>query len=171
MKQSIIKVIISSIILAVAFLIHIEWLKITLFLLSYIIVAYEVIIEAAKKIKKGDFFEEEFLMTVASIGALIIGEYPEAIAVMLLYGVGEIFEEYAEDKSRKSIKSLIMLKPDIVNVKVSEEIIQKKPEEVRLEEIIIVKPGERVPLDGIVVNGEALIDTSALTRRICTKES
>ena len=163
-KQSIIKAIISSIIMAIAFLINIEWIKIVLFLLSYIIVAYAVIIEAVKKLIKGQFFEEEFLMAIASIGAFAIREFPEAIAVMLFYTIGEMFQDYAEEKSRRSIKSLTMMKPDIVNVKESEKIIQKKPEDVNIEEIIVVKPGERVPLDGIVIKGEALIDTSALTR-------
>ena len=102
-------------------------------------------------------------MVIASIGAFTIGEYPEAIGVILFFQVGEIFEEYAEDKSKKSIESLMNLKPDIANVKEGNNVITKKPEEVKIGDIIVVKPGERVPLDGTVISGEALIDTSALT--------
>ena len=102
-------------------------------------------------------------MSIASIGAFTIGEYPEAIAVMLFFQVGEMFEEYAEDRSKKSIESLMNLKPDTANVKEREKIVTKAPEKVKIGDIILVTPGERVPLDGIVVSGEALIDTSALT--------
>ena len=116
-----------------------------------------------ENIKNKEFLGEEFLMVIASIGAFTIGEYPEAIGVILFFQVGEIFEEYAEDKSKKSIESLMNLKPDIANVKEGNNVITKKPEEVKIGDIIVVKPGERVPLDGTVISGEALIDTSALT--------
>ena len=102
-------------------------------------------------------------MSIASFGAFATGEYPEAIAVMLFFQVGEIFEEYAENKSKKSIKSLMELKPDKAFVKINDTVTEKSPEEVKIDDIIVVKPGERVPLDGIVISGEALIDTSALT--------
>ena len=102
-------------------------------------------------------------MSIASLGAFATGEYPEAIAVMLFFQVGEIFEEYAENKSKKSIKSLMELKPDKAFVKINDTVTEKSPEEVKIDDIIVVKPGERVPLDGIVISGEALIDTSALT--------
>ena len=163
MKKSIIKIAISLIFATVAFIVNIQWLKIAIFFVSYILIGYKVILEAIKNIKDKVFFGEEFLMVIASLGAFAIGEYPEAIAVMLFFQVGEIFEEYAEDKSKKSIESLINLKPDIANVKDGNNVIAKAPEEVKIGDIIIVKPGERVPLDGIVIVGEALIDTSALT--------
>ena len=116
MKKSIIKIAISLIFATVAFIVNIQWLKIAIFFVSYILIGYKVILEAIKNIKDKVFFGEEFLMVIASLGAFAIGEYPEAIAVMLFFQVGEIFEEYAEDKSKKSIESLINLKPDIANV-------------------------------------------------------
>ena len=163
MKKSIIKIVISLIFGTAAIVTDIQWLKIALFFMSYISIGYEVIFEAIENIKNKKFLGEEFLMVIASIGAFTIGEYPEAIGVILFFQVGEIFEEYAEDKSKKSIESLMNLKPDIANVKEGNNVITKKPEEVKIGDIIVVKPGERVPLDGTVISGEALIDTSALT--------
>lgn len=163
MKKSIIKIVISLIFGTAAIVTDIQWLKIALFFMSYISIGYEVIFEAIENIKNKEFLGEEFLMVIASIGAFTIGEYPEAIGVILFFQVGEIFEEYAEDKSKKSIESLMNLKPDIANVKEGNNVITKKPEEVKIGDIIVIKPGERVPLDGTVISGEALIDTSALT--------
>ncbi len=163
MKKGIIKIILCLIFGTVAFLVNIQWLKIVLFFMSYLSIGYEVILEALEGIKDKELFGEEFLMSIASLGAFATGEYPEAIAVMLFFQVGEIFEEYAENKSKKSIKSLMELKPDKAFVKINDTVTEKSPEEVKIDDIIVVKPGERVPLDGIVISGEALIDTSALT--------
>lgn len=163
MKKGIIKIILCLIFGTVAFLVNIQWLKIVLFFMSYLSIGYEVILEALEGIKDKELFGEEFLMSIASLGAFATGEYPEAIAVMLFFQVGEIFEEYAENKSKKSIESLMELKPDKAFVKINDTLIEKSPEEVKVGNVIIVKPGERVPLDGIVISGEALIDTSALT--------
>lgn len=163
MKKGIIKIILCLIFGTVAFLVNIQWLKIVLFFMSYLSIGYEVILEALEGIKDKELFGEEFLMSIASFGAFATGEYPEAIAVMLFFQVGEIFEEYAENKSKKSIKSLMELKPDKAFVKINDTVTEKSPEEVKIGDIIVVKPGERVPLDGIVISGEALIDTSALT--------
>lgn len=162
MKKDFIKLIISIIFTTVAFFIKEHWIRVALFLIGYLSIGYEVIFEALKNVRKKTF-GEEFLMSIASIGAFTIGEYPEAIAVMLFFQVGEMFEEYAEDRSKKSIESLMNLKPDTANVKERENIVTKTPEKVKIGDIILVTPGERVPLDGIVVSGEALIDTSALT--------
>ena len=163
MKKDFIKLIISIIFTTVAFFIKEHWIRVALFLIGYLSIGYEVIFEALENVRRKKFFGEEFLMSIASIGAFTIGEYPEAIAVMLFFQVGEMFEEYAEDRSKKSIESLMNLKPDTANVKEGENIVTKAPEKVKIGDIILVKPGERVPLDGIVVSGEALIDTSALT--------
>lgn len=162
MKKDFIKLIISIIFTTVAFFIKEHWIRVALFLIGYLSIGYEVIFEALKNVRKKTF-GEEFLMSIASIGAFTIGEYPEAIAVMLFFQVGEMFEEYAEDRSKKSIESLMNLKPDTANVKEREKIVTKAPEKVKIGDIILVTPGERVPLDGVVVSGEALIDTSALT--------
>ena len=163
MKKDFIKLIISIIFTTVAFFIKEHWIRVALFLIGYLSIGYEVIFEALENVRRKKTFGEEFLMSIASIGAFTIGEYPEAIAVMLFFQVGEMFEEYAEDRSKKSIESLMNLKPDTANVKEGENIVTKAPEKVKIGDIILVKPGERVPLDGIVVSGEALIDTSALT--------
>ena len=163
MKENLIKILISAIFFTIAIFIDITWLKIGLFLISYIVVAYEVLLEAVENIKEGEIFGEEFLMSIASFGAFVIGEYPEAIAVMLFFQIGEMFEEYAEDKSKKSIESLMNIKPEFANVKQEDNIIKKSPNEVKIGDIIVIKPGEKVPLDGKVIKGEALIDTSALT--------
>lgn len=163
MNKGIIKIVLSLIFAGIAFCINIYWLKITLFFLGYLIISHEVILEAFEGIKNQEFFKEEFLMSIASFGAFAIGEYPEAIAVMLFFQIGEMFEEYAENKSRRSIESLMSIKPDIANVKREENVIPIAPEKVKIGDIIVVKPGERIPLDGIVIQGEALIDTSTLT--------
>ena len=163
MKKDFIKLIISIIFTTVAFFIKEHWIRVALFLIGYLSIGYEIIFEALENVRRKKTFGEELLMSIASIGAFTIGEYPEAIAVMLFFQVGEMFEEYAEDRSKKSIESLMNLKPDTANVKEGENIVTKAPEKVKIGDIILVKPGERVPLDGIVVSGEALIDTSALT--------
>lgn len=163
MKKDIVKITISSILLIIANFTTLEWLRIGLFFISYLIISYKVFFEVIKNIKKEEFFSEKFLMSISTIGAFAIEKYSEAIAVMLFFQIGEMFEEYAEEKSKKSIKNLMDLKPDMANVKIGAEIVSESPEDVKIGDIILVKPGERVPLDGIVINGEALIDTSALT--------
>lgn len=163
MKKDIVKITISSILLIIANFTTLEWLRIGLFFISHLIISYKVFFEVIKNIKKEEFFSEKFLMSISTIGAFAIEKYSEAIAVMLFFQIGEMFEEYAEEKSKKSIKNLMDLKPDMANVKIGAEIVSKSPEDVKIGDIILVKPGERVPLDGIVINGEALIDTSALT--------
>lgn len=134
-----------------------------LFIISYILIGGSVVISALKNIIKGRVFDENFLMTVATIGAFAIGEYPEAVAVMLFYQIGELFQGYAVNKSRKSISSLMNIRADYANLLVNN--IEKKvsPEEVYINDIIVIKPGERVPLDGILVDGSTTVDTSALT--------
>lgn len=139
------------------------WLSFSLFLISYLIVGSRVIVEAVKNMFRGDFFDENFLMAVATIGAFAIREYPEAVAVMLFYSIGELFQDLAVDRSRKSISKLMDIKPEYANLLVGEKLEKVKPEEVKIGELVVVKPGERIPLDGIVVKGDSYIDTSALT--------
>ena len=133
------------------------------FIISYLIVGGEVILTALKNIKKGEIFDENFLMAIATIGAFAIGEYPEAVAVMIFYGIGEMFQGYAVNKSRKSISSLMDIRPDYANILIDNSEKRVSPEEVKINDIILVKPGEKIPLDGIVIEGEAAIDTAALT--------
>lgn len=134
------------------------------FVIAYIIIGGEVLKTAAVNILHGQIFDENFLMTIATIGAFLVGEYPEAVAVMLFYQIGEMFQSYAVNKSRRSIAELMDIKPETANLKnVDGTITVKKPEEIKVGDIIVVKPGEKIPLDGIVLSGSGDIDTAALT--------
>ncbi|MCL2400353.1 MAG: heavy metal translocating P-type ATPase, partial [Defluviitaleaceae bacterium] len=139
--------------------------RISLLLLtfSYLLLGNKVIFRAAKNITKGRIFDENFLMSVATLGAFAIGEYAGAVAVMLFYQVGEFFQELAVQKSKKEITHLMGIRPDYANLQLEEQIRKVSPETVNIGDIIIVKPGEKIPLDGIVISGEAMLDTSALT--------
>ncbi|MCX8074193.1 MAG: heavy metal translocating P-type ATPase [Clostridia bacterium] len=146
------------------------WINNTLFILSYVIVGRNIVFKAIKNIFNGRIFDENFLMTIATIGAFLIGEFPEAVAVMLFYQIGEIFQSYAVNKSRKSITELMNIRPDYANVKRENKISKVDPNDVKVGETIIVKPGEKIPLDGIVIDGTTLIDTSSLTGEFTPKE-
>lgn len=165
MKKQIIQVISALILFIIGLSVKFEniWINRAIYLISYAIVGAEIVIEAIKNIFKGEVFDEHFLMAVATIGAIAIGEYPEAVAVMLFYQIGEIFQDYAVDKSKKSITKLMDIRPDYANVKREDKILKVKPEEVKINEIIVVKPGEKIPLDGIVIDGKSMLDTSSLT--------
>ena len=172
MKKETIKIIISFVLFLVSLIVHFEneWINIGIYIISYLIVGLEIILKAIKNIFRGEVFDENFLMTIATIGAFIIGEFPEAVAVMLFYQVGELFQSYAVDKSRKSITSLMDIRPDFANIKKNGEIVKVDPDEVNIGDIIIVKPGEKVPLDGTIIDGNSMIDTSALTGESVPRE-
>lgn len=138
-------------------------MELLLYGLSYVLSGGEVVLKAVRNIARGQVFDENFLMTVATVGAFAIKEYPEAVAVMLFYQMGELFQDVAVNRSRRSIEALMDIRPDFANLKKGEEIIQVNPEEVIIGDVILVKPGERVPLDGKVIEGNSLVDTSALT--------
>lgn len=166
------RIIIGAAMLATAVLLSLnnEWLQIALFIISYIIVGGDVVKRAVKNIFKGQVFDENFLMSIATIGAFFIGEYPEGVAVMLFYQVGELFQSYAVGKSRKSIASLMDIRPDYANVKKGDELVKVDPDEVQIGDIIIIKAGEKIPLDGKVIEGSSMIDTSALTGESVPRE-
>ena len=147
-----------------------ELLELALYLISYIIVGGDVVLKAIKNILKGKVFDENFLMSVATIGAFFIGEYPEGVAVMLFYLVGETFQSYAVDKSRKSIASLMDIRPDYANVKRGDELVKTDPDEVKIGDTIVIKAGEKIPLDGKVIEGNSMVDTSALTGESVPRE-
>lgn len=134
-----------------------------LFLVAYLVVGGDVILRAGKNILRGQVFDENFLMSIATIGAFAIGEYAEGVVVMLFYQIGELFQDIAVNKSRRSIASLMDIRPDSAWVKESGLLVQKSPVDVLVGDLIVVKPGERVPLDGILVSGQSMVDTSALT--------
>jgi len=166
------RIIIGAAVLATAVLLSLnnEWLHIALFIISYIIVGGDVVKRAVKNIFKGQVFDENFLMSIATIGAFFIGEYPEGVAVMLFYQVGELFQSYAVGKSRKSIASLMDIRPDYANVKKGDELVKVDPDEVQIGDIIVIKAGEKIPLDGKVIEGSSMIDTSALTGESVPRE-
>lgn len=134
-----------------------------IFVVSFLIVGFEVVLEAIENILKGEVFDENFLMSIATIGAFAIGEFPEGVAVMLFYQVGELFQSWAIDRSKKSIATLMDIRPDFANVKRDGKEIKVSPDEVEIGESIVVKPGEKVPLDGKVTYGSSMLDTSSLT--------
>ncbi len=172
LKKNLLRIIISGILLIVGVILKgsNQWLALGIFLLSYVIAGGDVVLGAFRNILRGQVFDENFLMSIATIGAFIIGEYPEGVGVMLFYQVGELFQSYAVNKSRKSISSLMDIRPDYANVKRGEDIVKVDPDEVGIGDIIVVKAGEKVPLDGKVVEGNSMLDTSALTGESVPRE-
>ena len=172
MKKKLTKIIIALILFIFSMVIKFEnvWINNAIFVISYIIVGFEIIRKALRNIIRGKVFDENFLMSVATIGAFGIGEFPEAVAVMLFYQIGELFQSYAVDKSRKSIASLMDIRPDYANVYRNGKVEKVNPDEVRIGETIVVKPGEKIPLDGIILEGKSTLDTKALTGESIPRE-
>lgn len=163
-KQRLLKITIGFCILLCGLFCNLQGLsKFLVFLVAYIIVGCDIILTAIKNIIKGEVFDENFLMSLATIGAFSIKEYPEAVMVMVLYQIGEYFQDKAVEKSKKSISDLMDIRPDYANVEINGEIVKKSPQEINIGEIIIVKTGEKIPLDGVITDGSAIIDTSVLT--------
>ncbi len=172
MKKRTIKIILSLVLFLVSFCFSSSnlWIHRLLLILSYLLVGFEIVKKAFRNILRGKIFDENFLMTIATLGAFAIGEFPEATAVMLFYQVGELFQSYAVDKSRKSITSLMDIRPDFANLKKDNNITKVHPEEVKIGDLIVVKPGEKIPLDGILLDGSSMLDTSSLTGESVPRE-
>ena len=172
MKKRGFKIVISFVLFLIAFIFKFEttFINNILFILSYLIVGFEIVKKAFRNIIKGKVFDENFLMTVATIGAFFVGEFEEAVAVMLFYQVGELFQSYAVDKSRKSISSLMDIRPDYAFVIKNGKEEKIDPDDVKIGDIILVKPGEKIPLDGIIVDGKSFLDTKALTGESLPRE-
>lgn len=172
MKKKLYKIIISGILFLIAFLLRIDNKVVNniLFIISYIIVGKEILEKAFKNITRGKVFDENFLMTVATLGAFLIGEYPEAVAVMLFYQIGELFQSYAVDKSRKSVAALMDIRPDYANLLKEEKEVKVNPEKVNIGDVIIIKPGEKIPIDGVVIEGNTSLNTFALTGETVPRE-
>ena len=163
-RKSLIKIIIAIILLILISILSVNNIvKLGLYIVTYLIVGYDVVWKAIKNIFSGQVFDENFLMSIATIGAFGTGEYLEAVLVMLLYQIGELFQSYAVGKSRKSIAELMDIRPDYANIDQDGQIIKVNPEKIKVGDIIIVKPGEKIPLDGKIEKGTSLLDTSALT--------
>ena len=145
--------------------------RLAVFLLPYAVVGWDVLWRAVRNIAHGQVFDENFLMALATIGALATGEYPEAVFVMLFYQVGELFQSYAVDQSRKSITALMDIRPDYANMEVDGQLQQVDPEDVAVGDTIVIKPGERIPLDGVVLEGSTTVDTAALTGESLPREA
>ena len=165
MKKENIKIVISAILLVVGLVANFDnqLINNAIFIISYIIIGAEIIIEAVKNIFHGELFDENFLMAIATVGAIIIGDYPEAVTVMLFYEIGEMFQDRAIENSRKSIESLASIKADYANLKSEDGIKKVNPQDVKIGDLIVIKPGEKIPLDGKIVEGISTLDTSALT--------
>ena len=172
MKKKGIKIIIALILFIFAMAVKFEnvWINNGIFILSYIIVGFEILRKAVRNIFRGKVFDENFLMAIATIGAFAIGEFPEAVAVMLFYQIGELFQSYAVDKSRKSIASLMDIRPDYANAYRNGNLEKVDPDEVQIGETIVIKPGEKVPLDGRIIEGNTNLDTKALTGEALPRE-
>ncbi|WHH58157.1 heavy metal translocating P-type ATPase [Petroclostridium sp. X23] len=146
------------------------WTEFVLYFASYVLVGGEVVLKAAKNIIRGQIFDENFLMCIATVGAFAIKEFPEGVAVMLFYQIGEFFQDVAVNRSRKSIKALMDIRPDFANLRDGNDIKKVSPDEVKIGDLIVVKPGEKVPLDGKVIEGNSMLDTSALTGESVPRE-
>ena len=163
-KKMLFRILSSAVLFVIALLIPAEgWLKLVIFLVPYLLVGYKVLIKAGKNILNGQVFDENFLMCVATIGAFVLGEYLEGVAVMLFYQVGELFEDYSVGRSRRSIADLMDIRPEVARVERDGNEVEVDPEEVQIGETIVLRPGDRVPLDGTVLSGRSSIDTAALT--------
>lgn len=171
-KRMLFRVLASAVLFAVALLLPTEgWLRLFTFLIPYAIIAWDVLWRAVRNIAHGQVFDENFLMSLATVGALATGEYPEAVFVMLFYQVGELFQSYAVDQSRKSITSLMDIRPDYANIEVDGQLRQVEPEDVAVGDTIVIKAGERIPLDGVVLEGTSNVDTAALTGESLPREA
>lgn len=171
-KKMLVRIIVCFALLITAKLIDFEgWKNYLLYLIPYAVIGWDVLWRAVRNICHGQVFDENFLMAIATIGAFFTGECAEGVAVMLFYQIGELFQGYAVGKSRKSISLLMDIRPDYANVEINGQLVQTNPDEVRIGDIIVVKPGEKVPLDGVVIEGRSTIDTAALTGESLPREA
>ena len=163
-KKTLLRILAAAVLLIAAVLLPVEgWAKLLVFLIPYFTIGWDVLWKAVRNIAHGQVFDENFLMSIATVGAFATGEYPEAVFVMLFYQVGELFQSYAVGKSRQSISELMDIRPDYANIEVNGELEQVDPEDVNVGDTIVIKAGERVPLDGVVLEGTSALDTAALT--------
>lgn len=170
-KKMLIRILISAALLLAAVCMPLTgWARLAIYLAPYLVIGWDVLWKAVRNIAHGQVFDENFLMALATIGALGTGEFPEAVAVMLFYQVGELFQSYAVDRSRRSIAQLMDIRPDYANIEQGGALVQVDPDEVAIGAVIVIKPGERIPLDGVVLDGRSAVDTAALTGESLPRE-
>ena len=163
-KKMLTRIIIAAVLLVILSFLPVDgYLKMALYMVPYLVIGYDILKKAWKGILNKQVFDENFLMAVATIGAIALGDYKEGVAVMLFYQIGELFQSYAVGKSRRNISELMDIRPDYANVEVDGSLEQVDPDEVEIGTIIVVQPGEKVPIDGIVTEGKSTLNTSALT--------
>ena len=163
-KKTLYRILFAFVLFAACLVLPVDGLaRLTAFLIPYLVISWDILWKAVRNIAHGQVFDENFLMCAATIGALIIGEYPEAVAVMLFYQVGELFQNVAVSRSRQSISELMDIRPDYANIERDGQLVQVDPEEVAVGDVIVIKAGERVPLDGVILEGASALDTAALT--------
>lgn len=163
-KKTLVRIILSAVLLVAAALIPVDGIvKLVLFLIPYAVIGWDVLWKAIRNIAHGQVFDENFLMAIATVGAFALGEYPESVAVMLFYQVGELFQSYAVGRSRQSIAALMDIRPDYANIEQDGKLVQVDPEDVAVGDTIVIKAGEKIPLDGVVLEGSSAVDTAALT--------
>ena len=164
-KKVLIRIIAAAVLVAVCYFIPIEnpYLRLAVFMVPYLVIGYDILRKAVLGVVHGEVFDENFLMATATVGAILLGEYMEGVAVMLFYQIGELFQSYAVGKSRRNISQLMDIRPDYANIEVDGQIEQVDPDEVEIGTIILVQPGEKIPIDGVVTGGSASLNTSALT--------
>ena len=170
-KKVLVRIIISAaLMIALGFVPVNEYVRFALYMVPYLVIGYDILRKSIKGILKKQVFDENFLMSVATVGAIILGEYTEGVAVMLFYQIGELFQSYAVGKSRRNISELMDIRPDYVNVEIDGKLEKKDPDEIEIGTIIIVNPGEKVPIDGVVIEGKSSVDTKALTGESVPRE-
>ncbi len=171
-KKVLFRIIISAVLAAVLCLMPVEnqYVRLALFLIPYLIIGYDILRKAVLGIVNGQVFDENFLMALATVGAIILGEYVEGTAVMLFYQIGELFQSYAVGKSRRNISALMDIRPDYANIEQDGQLEQVDPDDVAVGTVIVVQPGEKVPIDGVVVGGSSTLNTSALTGESLPRE-
>lgn len=170
-KKVLIRIITAAVLVIILYLLPLKgYLRLGLFMIPYLIIGYDILKKALKGIINRQVFDENFLMAVATVGAIILGEYTEGIAVMLFYQIGELFQSYAVGKSRKSISDLMDIRPDYANIESNGKVVKVEPDEVETGTVIVVQPGEKIPIDGIIIEGSATLNTSALTGESLPRE-
>lgn len=163
-KKMLIRIIVAAVLIVLFSKLPIDgYVRFGLFMIPYLVIGYDILQKAFKGIRNKQVFDENFLMAVATVGAILLGDYSEGVAVMLFYQIGELFQSYAVGKSRRNISELMDIRPDYANIEVDGKLEQVDPDEVEIGTVIVVQPGEKVPIDGVIIDGVSILNTSALT--------